>query len=148
LVPEFNYDVGVEDQVKLSDGSLIYSNEYINNSELNIVTGMHDYKIKEGSWFDDHSVRIFTSLVNYLKSNFKIIFVMTPYHPAVWKHEDQPVVKAMEIVEKKVHEIAKKLNVQVLGSYNPGKVGCVSDQFYDAMHPKDECLTLLENVVY
>ena len=72
---------------------------------------------------------------------------MIPSHPAVWNFDEQPVVTAMKIVEPKVHEIAKSLEIQVIGSFNPKKIGCTEEEFYDEMHPKDLCLSKLENVL-
>ena len=52
----------------------------------------------------------------------------------------------MKIVELKVHEIAKSVGIQVIGSFHPKKINCTSEEFYDEMHPKDLCLAKLENV--
>ena len=71
---------------------------------------------------------------------------MIPYHPEVWNFSEQPVVTAMKIVELKVHEIAKSVGIQVIGSFDPKKINCKSEEFYDDRHPKDLCLTKLENV--
>ncbi len=30
--------------------------------------------------------------------------------------------------------------VQLIGSYDPTKVGCSSEDFLDGMHPKDKCM--------
>ena len=36
--------------------------------------------------------------------------------------------------------LSKELNVEIVGSYNPLKVGCNEYEFYDGMHPKDSCM--------
>ena len=71
---------------------------------------------------------------------------MTPYHPEVWNISEQPVVTAMKIVEPKVHEIAKATGILVIGSFNPKKINCTKEEFYDEMHPRDLCLSKLENL--
>ncbi len=145
IAPDFDQSIGIENQVRLPDGSMVYSKEFILNAESERITGINNYKIKKDHWFDDRSIQLFIQLAIHLQKKYNIIFIMTPYHPAVWKREKQPVVTAMKIVENKVREIAKSLNVEVLGSYNPDKIGCASDEFFDAMHPKDNCLMKLEN---
>ena len=91
-------------------------------------------------------LKFLLNLFYTLKKNFNVVFVMTPYHPKVWNFSEQPVVTAMKIVESKVHEIAKLVEVQVIGSFNPKKISCTDEEFYDEMHPKDLCLSKLENV--
>ena len=42
--------------------------------------------------------------------------------------------------EKFFIDLAKnKNNIQVVGSYNPYKVGCDKKEFYDDIHPKESC---------
>ena len=69
---------------------------------------------------------------------------MIPSHPAVWNFDEQPVVTAMKMEEPKVHEIAKSLEIQVIGSFNPNHVGCTKEEFFDSVHPKDECVSKLQ----
>ena len=98
-------------------------------------------------WYDDNAINTFTKLVNLLKKQYNILFVLVPYNPKVWNFKELPILKAMEIVEFKVHELAKNLKVNVVGSYNAQKIGCREDEFHDAMHPKSSCLVKLESVM-
>ena len=93
----------------------------------------------------EKAVELLIRLVNYLQQQkFKIIFVLAPYHPAVWSITEQPSVSAMRMVESKVHEIARLTEIQIIGSYNPSNIGCTADEFFDAIHGKATCLTKLE----
>ena len=150
LANEFNYNLGLEHVVLLPDGSTILSNEYITTSlkhKIDGISGNQNYKIIPGKWYSQNAIKILTKFVLYLKKNFKVVFIMIPSHPAVWNFDEQPVVTAMKIVEPKVHEIAKSLEIQVIGSFNPKKIGCTEEEFYDEMHPKDLCVSKLENVL-
>ena len=71
---------------------------------------------------------------------------MTPYHPKVWEQQ-QPTVEAMKSIENKIHMLAKQLNITVIGSYNPVKIGCSKDEFFDGMHATPKCLIKLERKV-
>ena len=71
---------------------------------------------------------------------------MTPYHPKVWKQK-QPTVEAMKSIENKIHMLAKQLNITVIGSYNPVKIGCSKDEFFDGMHGTPKCLIKLERKI-
>ena len=146
---KFDYNLGSSHTVLLPDGSRAHSNEYIKRRhkfKVDGISGIQNYKIISGKWHSQNAVEVFTQLVLHLKKNFNVVFVMTPYHPKVWNFSEQPVVTAMKIVESKVHEIAKLVEVQVIGSFNPKKISCSDEEFYDEMHPKDLCLSKLENV--
>jgi hypothetical protein len=144
--PKFDTIVGIESSVKLPDGSIIYSHKSNNDISYTSISGLHDYKMNKKSIINQKSVEIFTKLMQYLKTRFNVIFVLTPYHNNVWKYPNQTIMTAMLSVEKKIHQIAKKLNIIVVGSYDPNKVGCKTDEFYDAMHAKDTCLSKLKRV--
>ena len=149
LANEFNYNLSLEHKVLLPDGSAISPNEYIIQSQKRKVDGIfgnQNYKIIPEKWYSEDTIEVFAQFVLYLKKNFKVVLLMIPFHPEVWNFSEQPVVTAMKIVELKVHEIAKSLKIQVIGSFNPKKINCTAEEFYDETHPKDLCLSKLENV--
>ena len=37
-------------------------------------------------------------------------------------------------------QLATSLNIQAMGSYNPQYCNCEAKSFYDAIHPKPECI--------
>ena len=146
---DFNHNLGLSHSVVLPDGSRINSNEYIKSSlkrKVDGISGHQNYKIIPGKWYSENTIEVFAQFVLYLKKNFRVVLLMTPFHPEVWNFSEQPVVTAMKIVELKVHEIAKSLKIQVIGSFNPKKINCSAEEFYDEIHPKDLCLSKLENV--
>jgi len=146
---DFNYNLGLDHKVLLPDGSLIHSSEYIKRArkrKIDGISGNQNYKIIPGKWYNQNAIELLTRFVFYLKKNFKVVFVMTPYHPEVWNISEQPVVTAMKIVEPKVHEIAKATGILVIGSFNPKKINCTKEEFYDEMHSRDLCLSKLENL--
>ncbi len=143
---EFDHQIGLDDPVLLPDGSLIYSNKTQMNYFDSKVSAI-DFRIKGTRWLTEKAVELFTRLVRHLQQQkFKVIFVLTPYHPAVWGITEQPAVSAMRIVESKVHKIARSTGVQVVGSYNPSNIGCTANEFFNASHGKSTCLTKLEKI--
>ena len=152
-VSEFNQNSGLSLPVTLPDGSHIYSTEYINKAKNSIKTmsGKNNYKIVKNLYYQDYAIKTFEKLIqHFINSKVEIVFVLTPYHHRVWNHTEQPIIKVFNIVESKVHDIAKQYKIQVIGSYNPDNLGCLENEFYDGMHPIDICLMKLENrtVVY
>ena len=150
--PEFDHQVGLDDPVLLQDGSLIYSGRNMQQDVAEKIIKIHDFygdifRIRGSRWVTEKAVELFILLVNHLQQQkFKIIFVLTPYHPAVWNIVEHSGITEVNVVESKVHEIARLTGAKVIGSYNPNHIGCTADEFFDALHGKAICLTKLERV--
>ena len=146
---KFDQNIGISGtSVSLPDGSKIYSSE-APGRELKEINGFQTYKVSEandGGWYEEKAVDDFIKLVKLLKGKFNIIFLMTPYHPKVWDL-DQPIIDLMINIENKIHLIAKELNIKVIGSYNPIKIGCSKNEMFDSMHAKAKCLIKLERKI-
>jgi hypothetical protein len=149
--PEFNHSKGLDFDVMLKDGSRIFNGLYINKTKNSINTVSENdahskYKIIANSFSQDEAIKIFKKLVRHLKiSKINIVFVLTPYHHSVWNYPSQSIVRSIELIEKKVHEIAEQYKARVIGSYNPINIGCLENEFYDSIHPMDTCLIKLES---
>jgi len=147
-VEKFNYQIGLKFPVILKDGSGVYSSQFIEDHKdrLKTLSGKHSYKIFKDSYYQEYAIKIFEKLVQHIiNSQVNVVFVLTPYRHKVLSNTKQPITKALNIIEGKVHEIAKKYKTQVIGSYNPYSIGCLEDEFFDNMHPMDKCLMKLEN---
>ena len=46
-------------------------------------------------------------------------------------------------LESWFREFANENEIQIIGSYDGGRVGCSGDEFYDGMHPKSSCMVKL-----
>ena len=149
-VQEFDHQLGIGSSVLLPDGSLIHSAESILSDEVYNKLKFNNgetFGIRGSQWVNEKAVELFIRLVNHLQQQkFKIILILTPYHPAAWNIAEQSGITEINVVESKVHEIARLTGVQVIGSYNPNHIGCTADEFFDAIHGKATCLTKLERV--
>jgi len=148
VAPPFLYSEGIEDPVVLPDGSLIHSKKYIASSKASKIRfSGHDYKIKKNrSQISETAVKLFCSLLKALNNNgIETVIVMTPYHHNVWANEKSTTVVALIEVGARIRKLGKDLNIKVLGSYNPEKIGCSPDEFWDYGHAKDSCLSKIPN---
>jgi hypothetical protein len=138
-------EVGIDDPVKLPDGSFIYSRSFLQNaSHTEIPKGGLPY-LTDGEVSSEDGVEEYKKLLKWLQKNDIVpILLMTPYHHNVWKHPDSPNVYAMKKTEVVVLKMAKELGIKVIGSYKPEIFGCKEDEFYDFMHAKAVCLARLE----
>jgi hypothetical protein len=144
---KFNHKVKLDKPVLLPDGSLFYSDGHVKQaSEIIAIHTLDDFfKIRGSRWVNEVAVELFIRLINHLQQQkFKIIFVLVPYHPAVWNIAEELGITEVNVVESKVHEIAKLTGVQVIGSYNPIHIGCTADDFFNGGHPKAKCVTKIE----
>ncbi|BHH82670.1 hypothetical protein [Desulforhopalus sp. 52FAK] len=145
--PQFDLSVGIEAPVTLPDGSHIYSRQYIiRNAPPKVRIGGENYKIRQGRQVSEDAVELFSKLVKRLKMlEIDTVLLLTPYHQNVWVDENSLTSKAMQEVEARIKQLGTDLNLKVLGSYSPQKIGCRPDEFYDFMHTKDSCLAKIKN---
>jgi hypothetical protein len=145
--PKFDYRRGIADPVLLPDGSLIYSEKFVNERNgTDTPIGGTNYAFEDGSQISEPAFILYGKLLNYLiKEGRKLIIVFPPYQQNVWKSSDSVVVRALIEVEPRIKQLGEELNIPVLGSYNPDYVGCNSDEFYDQMHSKHSCLSKIKN---
>lgn len=67
-------------------------------------------------------------------------FVLFPYHPAILEGDSQLEARAtITHIEETISKLATRLDVPVFGSFDPESVGCVADDFLDAIHPRQNC---------
>lgn len=132
--------------ILLSDGSIITPNMEYLTFEKDILSGFADYKIEKNYWFDANIFILIEKYIQNYGENFQIIFLLSPYHPEVWKVKNLPVVNAMKVVENKIYQFANKKGLTVIGSFRPEKIGCNSSEFFDLLHPKKICLSKLEKI--
>jgi len=123
------------------DGSRVYSLKYANQNE--------DLKTRDSKNWINYSMNpyyyskkrkeILEALLENYNKDYKIIMLLTPYHPAAY---DEILKNASVIIEmeKELRLIAKSKNIRIIGSYNPDRYDCQGPEFYDGAHPKDSCM--------
>jgi peptidoglycan/LPS O-acetylase OafA/YrhL len=124
------------------DGSRVYNLAYANKSLEEIERSAPSFVSYGMSNYEySNEVRlILEKFVSELKSqNRKVVFVLSPYHPTTYDLMRLQDRKFLEI-ESIFKEIALTYGVELIGSYDPTEVGCLSEDFYDGMHPKDKCM--------
>jgi len=124
------------------DGSRVYNLSYANKSSNEVERGAQgyiSYAMKNYSYSSDVSTILERFVSELTRQDKKVVFVLTPYHPKLFELMRLEDRKFLEI-ESKFREIAASSGAEVIGSYDPVKVGCSSEDFYDGMHPKDKCV--------
>lgn len=127
---------------KLTDGTIVYGKPYRNASQnlierkVNSFLATDLYSIERFKEIDKDIWTKFKKLILDMKKNdITIKFFLCPYHPKVYNRikNDYPMVIE---TENSVLKFAKKNNITIYGTFNPGKIGFDKTYFYDGMHCK------------
>jgi peptidoglycan/LPS O-acetylase OafA/YrhL len=124
------------------DGSRVYNLSYSNKSSSEVERGAFNYisySMANFSYSSEAQTILERLIVGIKNKNKKIVLVLSPYHPILFELMQSENRKFLEI-ESKFREIAESSGIELIGSYDPTKVGCSSEDFYDGMHPKDKCI--------
>lgn len=147
--PPHDIKTGIEHPIFKPDGSLVYSEEYIQTTSApDYVITPGDYKIKEyGAITSDSAVKAFTALIKHLKEEgIEVHFVLIPYHISLWKTPESRTVSVITEAEEFITLLSINLDVPLWGSYNPTTVGCDETDYYDYMHPNTEALIMIKQI--
>ena len=141
----FTYENGYVERVVLPDGSLVYSNDYIEYAKKNISKkGKYSYKLNRDAYHRS-AVSFLIQVIELLrKNNIKVELIMTPYAPKVFLEGETNVVSYLKVVERVVRDFSLRNNLKVYGSFFPSVMGCENYEFYDYMHPMNECLSRID----
>ena len=132
-----------EKDIIFYDGSIIKNkNEKIN---INLLNNSINYKIFKNSYFDRDVIKILRLSVQELSKDNEVIFLLTPYHPEVWRLKNEPIFQAVVQTENIMKIISRDMNIDLIGSFNPQKINCSEKEFHDFLHPSKSCLRKLEN---
>ena len=142
--PELDSTSGGENPVFLRDGSIQYSAKFIAQSaKTPIPLGGEKYKM-DGVLNDKRSIDAYRSLLRWIMAEkVEPILLLIPYHQNVWKSTENKTTRALKATEQIARQLANELGLKVIGAYDPDIAGCLSTEFYDSMHAKNECLSKL-----
>lgn len=134
---------------KLTDGSMTYSKTYRESSHNDInlkaqkyiqgnVYSLENFKKLSPTIIKEFELLIMDCKIN----NTQIMFFLAPYHPVVYDGivRDYPMVLE---TEEFIINFAKKQSIEVVGSFNPSKIGVDENYFYDGMHSKEEGIKII-----
>lgn len=137
----FSYKEGYAEAVTLKDGSHLNTHSYIQKQRnSSVAIGGGEYKIS-GAEYDPVALEYLRKLIElYRYNDVDIHLIMTPYHPNVFKKGKTKPVVHFTIVDEVVKDFSQENDVKYYGSFFPDRIGCLGDEFFDYMHPTNECL--------
>lgn len=133
-----------ETNTKLTDGSLVYREDYRNatqnqvNSKIDgYITG-NIYSIEKFETISDDIWNEFQDFITTLKmENISVEFFLCPYAPIVYDKISKEYPNVVN-TESLIVNFAKDKGIKVNGSFNPYDLGFDETYFYDGMHCKEK----------
>lgn len=139
-----------EVMVKLHDGSLSYGNAFRNRTPdqvredaLAYARHVPVYSLGKFHGLDPALRDQFERFVALLlQENIQCVFFLPPYHPDTYRRiAAAEEYKIITEAQRYFEEFAARHQIDVVGSYNPLDCACGAGEFYDAMHPRESCLS-------
>lgn len=128
-----------EFDVKLKDGSLLNRASYIDQPLNENYSATPDYLLG-GEVVDKTTIDAIKLVIEKLKGKVEFYFIHTPYHHSSFHEKYSEYRKYFDITQEHARDIALKLDVKIIGSFYPDKVGCNKEEFFDFMHPRISCI--------
>lgn len=132
-----------------SDGSHVYSQDFQNKTDEEVLLSIEDYieiefsgAISRNQHLSKPAIKAFESFVGFCKKQgIDLDLFLVPYPEQVWDEIQQnPIWSLPRELDAYINEYAKQQNLTVIGSYNPYEVGCTVSDFYDNRHLRVESL--------
>ena len=133
-------------EVKRSDGSVVYTEEYRNWGHeqidaLALEQGGTALRLNDFPDLPADKLELFDAFIQYGRDNgVNFIFVLVPYHPLAYYIIEQNheagggLYSGFFAVEPWVREYAAEQDIPLYGSYDAESLGLIGDDFYDGLH--------------
>lgn len=125
------------------DGSLTYAEAFRNASPKEIESKIISYLDGDIYGIENYetvSLKVKQELELLLQDmhthGIEVIFFLSPYHPRAYQFI-KTNYPAVEQAEGYIKTLASTRNIEVLGSFDPARIGLGEDDFYDAMHVRE-----------
>ena len=136
--------VEINDFIRVEDGSIYYPYKirYKTNEEvkLDAVAFAKHNPYSLGKYDNLSNIQLFEDFINYLKFNkVDVILFLPPYNPISYdlllESEKYNMILS---AEKYLINFSKLKNVSLKGSYNPYEYGLINEDFFDAVHGRNQ----------
>ena len=108
--------------------------------EQQIKDKIINYSMDSYEFAEDY-FKNYNQFIEYLVKVQKkeVVLFLTPYHMSSYNLTIQTKPYYLDI-ENKFKKLSKEMNIQIVGSYNLSLTDCEENQFYDRLHPKEDCM--------
>ena len=136
---------------RLPEGSYTYGLVQRNSTQAEIdeiaqkYAAEKIYMLNDNAKVDSTHVYAITRLLQMIRKDGAVpILYLPPYHPIVYARlGTDPRQKIVRDAEATLRQVASRLGIRVVGSYNPAAVGLSNADFYDGHHLRESGLAKL-----
>lgn len=147
IIHHLNGEISSE-EFYLKDGRCLMRFLFRNKEQRSVrdvYFGPFEQAFKKRMRADKGSERILEDFIRYLSGHhIQVTLCLLPIHPQLYKSFIGPPNSrgALDIVgfEDYYHGLARKLNLEIIGSYDPAACGLEGKDFYDGIHIRNEVL--------
>lgn len=142
------HSINVDDYLREPDGSIQYPYKYrhpnfetVEKEAINYASG-NVYLLEN---FDSISnQKTFELFIKYLtNNNVNVYFYLPPYNPNAYDILMKRKYQIINDVEEYLRIFGKENSINVIGSYNPYRIGLTNENFFDGMHTLDNAYEIL-----
>ena len=130
----------------LPDGSIIWSTlhqQVFTQGRSRAEALSHAYGLRNNPpKVDPLGYQSVDAMLAYLVDHgVEVYLAHPPFNPIFWDAvQGSPYADALAEIEELTQGLAQKHGLQVVGSFNPEKLGCTADMYIDGEHSNAECL--------
>ncbi len=130
----------------LPDGSIVWSKKHMKlftqERSKKEALAFAEKRLNDPPKVEARGLEAIDKLLSYLKSQGVTVYLaQTPFNPIFYDRvQGSAYADGLVKIDTLVHGLAAKHGLQVIGGYNPHKVGCVASMYIDAEHANATCL--------
>lgn len=128
-----------------ADGSWNYSISYRSNDVNYVREQCSNYSIEGYFAYDRHisqySVNIIDKLIEYLaEKGVEVELFICPLPPSLWDRveSDRAHYYYLDEITDYALSLSDRMNIDIVGTFNPYEIGIMDDDYYDSRHIKRE----------
>ena len=130
----------------LPDGSIVWSKRHMKlfsqERSKKESLAFAEKRLNDPPQVEARGVEAIDKLLTYLKAQGVTVYLaQTPFNPIFYDRvQGSRYADGLAKIDTLVHDLAKQHGLQVIGGYNPHKVGCNATMYIDAEHANASCL--------
>jgi hypothetical protein len=132
------------DWMKRADGTRGYPPEWRDRAVSEVEANARGMPLDQWAsrQLDPAETELFERMLAWLRTNqVEVVLVLLPYHPITSSRLSQSAQFAgVEVAEEYFNAVARTYGLVSLGTFFGQRSSCESDEFYEAVHPRPDCV--------
>ena len=130
----------------LPDGSIVWSQKHMDiftqERSKRESLAFAEKRLNDPPQIEEHGIEAIDTLLGFLKSKGVTVYIaQTPFNPIFYDRvQGSAYAAGLAKVDARIHGLAAKHGMKMIGGYNPHKVGCKASMYIDAEHANASCL--------